>query len=89
MVSYFKISPENLSRKILKYVYLYVCMLSLRRVIASACAAGVVNIIVGDAQRVADRGQSCTAGSIWFHTIRVPRRTLSMQVWHDCFLPGH
>ena len=44
------------------YVYVYVCMLNLRRVIASACAAGVISIMVGDNQRVNNRGQSCTAG---------------------------
>ena len=59
----------------IKYVYIYVCMLSLRRSIASACVTGVINTMVSDAQRVTDCGQSCTAGSIWSHTIRVPRRT--------------
>ena len=29
------------------FVYVYVCMLSLRRVIASACTVGVINIMVG------------------------------------------
>ena len=46
------------------YVYVYVYMLSLRRAKASACVAGVINMMVGDAQRVADCGQSCTAKSI-------------------------
>ena len=46
------------------YVYVYVCMLSLRRAIASACVAGVINIMVGDDQRVDDHDQSCTVGSI-------------------------
>ena len=44
------------------YVYVYVCMLSVRRTIASACAVGVINTMVGDAQRVADRSHSCTVG---------------------------
>ena len=39
-------------------------MLSLRRVIASACATGVINMMVGDDQRVAESVQSWTAGSI-------------------------
>ena len=37
-------------------------MLSYRRAKASAYAAGVINMMVGDAQRVADCGQSCIAG---------------------------
>ena len=39
-------------------------MLSLRRAKASAYTAGVINMMVGDAQRVADCIPSCTAGSI-------------------------
>ena len=34
------------------YIYVYVYMLSLRRVIASACATGVISIMVGDDQHV-------------------------------------
>ena len=30
------------------YVYVYVCMLCLRHAIVSACAAGVISIMVGD-----------------------------------------
>ena len=39
-------------------------MLSLLRTIASIFATGVINIMVGDDQRVDDHGQSCTVGSI-------------------------
>ena len=46
------------------YVYVCVYMLSLRRAKASTYAAGVINMMVGDDQRVDDYGQSCTAGSI-------------------------
>ena len=63
------------------YVYVYVCvyMLSLRRVKASAYAAGVINMMVGDDQRVAESVQSCTARSISSRTIRVPRSTICKQ----------
>ena len=44
------------------YVYVYVCMLSLHRAIDSACVAGVISIMVGDDQRVDNRGRSCTTG---------------------------
>ena len=37
-------------------------MLSLRRAIAAACVVGLINSMVGDDQRVAESGQSCTAG---------------------------
>ena len=51
-------------------------MLSLRRAIASVCAAGVISFIVDDDQRVDDCGQSFTAG-IWY----VPYNTCSSS--HD------
>ena len=54
-------------------------MLSYRRAKASAYAAGVINMMVGDDQRVGESVQSCTAGSIWSRTIRVPRSTIGMQ----------
>ena len=71
------------------YVYVYGCMLSLRRAIASVCAVGVINNMVGDNQRVEDRGQSCTAGYSRSRTIRVARHTIRMQVRYDSFLPDH
>ena len=54
-------------------------MLSLRRAKASAYAVGVINMMVGDDQRVAESVQSCTTGSIWSRTIRVPLPTICMQ----------
>ena len=39
-------------------------MLSLRRAKASAYVVGVINMMVGDDQRVDDYGQNCTAWSI-------------------------
>ena len=71
------------------YVYVYVYMLSLRRAKASAYVAGVINMIVGVDQRVAESAQSCTAGSIRSRTIRVSLTTICIQDRHDDFLLDH
>ena len=43
-------------------LYVYVYVLSLRRIIASIYAAGEISIMVGDEERVDDCVRSCTAG---------------------------
>ena len=45
--------------------------------------------MVGDDQRVAESGQSCTARYRRSRIVRVPRHTINMQVQHDDFLPDH
>ena len=64
-------------------------MLSFGRAITSPYAAGAIGSMMGDNQRVDDRGQSCTARMRKSRTIRVPLYTISMQDQHDDFLPDH
>ena len=48
------------------YVYVYVRMLTLRRSIASACVAGVINIMMGNDQRVDDCPRPMYQILVWY-----------------------
>ena len=58
-------------------------MLNLRRVVASAYAAGKISSMVGDDQSVDDCGRSCTTGIRKSRTIRLSLHITIMQDRHD------